>query len=337
MLALVGGASPQDCEVNHEYYEKNGYNVIMAGGSPSCFNTPNIAATNQGPYYSVSTATWYALNKKGAKKIVCTRVNQAGLEFQCAGAAVLADQLGIPYQEIPVDAPIADPNSFVQQLAQEAGKDGAVCLGFTEDLLVPVLQAIDQQGLIEATKWYSGATGSSDTVVEPLSPAWNGVFFAQSEYNLPATGMGPDTEKYREVMGQYAPDELIGNFTQFGYTAGLMETEALLKLNMDGVDITKESLNEAVKQVVNIPTDLLCKNWYFGDLQSHLPNNASYFSTPQDGKAVLLEPDCTVNPVTNPDIAQAFLDELDLGIPQLPGTPSQEELLADIEKFSAAG
>ncbi len=334
VLGFAGSTSLVECQVNHEYYEQNGINAIVAGATPECFNTPNIAATNQGPYYSVSTATWYAINKRGAKKIVCARANVPGLEFQCGGALVLAEQAGIPAVEIPVDTPIADPTSLAVQMAQEAGEGGAALPGFTEGELVSVLQAAEQQGLLDTVQWYAGATGSSNTVVGELSAAWNGVFFAQSEYNLPETGTGPDTEKYREVMGQYAPDALIGNFTQFGYTAGIMMTEAMLAVVNAGEELNQGTVNAAVRELVNIPTDLLCKAWYFGDLPTHLPNNGSHFSTPQDGQAVLLEPDCLPNPVTNKDIAQAYLDELELGIPQLPGTPSQAELEDLVAQFS---
>jgi hypothetical protein len=48
--------------------------------------------------------------------------------------------------------------------------------------------------------------------------------------------------------------------------------------------------------------------------------------------AVPLIDECFPNPVTDPIIAQAYLDELALGIPQLPGTPTKEEL----EEFLAS-
>jgi branched-chain amino acid transport system substrate-binding protein len=266
---------------------------------------------------------------------VCARANNPGLAFQCQGAAVQAKAANIPYVEEKVDVPITDYASLVTRLAQEAGTSGAVVPGFTEDQLVQLFPAVEQQGLIDATHWYEGATGSSSNVMAALGSAWDGKYFAQSEYNPPETGQGPDTENYRAVSAKYIPKDALSNFGEFGYTAGLMMTEAMLKVVQDGQELNQANVNAAVRNLVNIPTDLLCKPWYFGDLNSHLPNNASYFTTPKDGKAALLQPDCVTDPLTDPIITQALLDEKTLGLPQLPDTPSEADLQAALQQFSS--
>src|SRR5438874_988104 len=52
VLAIGGSTSLIDCPVDHDFYEQNGFNVIMAGVPFDCFSTPNISAVNMGPYYS---------------------------------------------------------------------------------------------------------------------------------------------------------------------------------------------------------------------------------------------------------------------------------------------
>lgn len=333
VLGFAGSTSFVECTVNHEYYEQNDIYAIVAGASAECFNTPNIAAVNQGPYYSTSTATDYAIRERGAQKIVCARANTPGAEFQCGGAAVLAEQAGIPFEEVPVDVPISDPASLVVRLAQQAGENGGVLPGFTEDQLLPFLQAVEQQGLIDRAIWFAGATGSTSTLIQQLAPEWDGVWFAQSEFAVPETGTGPDTVLFRDIMAQYAPNEPLGNFGEMGFLSGRFMTEALLRVAASGEELTKESVNAAVRDLINIPTDVLCKPWYFGDLPSHLPNNGSLFTTPDNGKAVPLTDECYPDPMTDPIIAQAYLDEITLGIPQLPGTPTQ----AEIEEYLASG
>jgi branched-chain amino acid transport system substrate-binding protein len=332
VLGFAGNTSFVDCTVNHEYYEQNGIYPIVAGASAECFNTPNIAAVNQGPFYSVASATWYALNEKDATKIVCLRANVPGAEFQCQGAKVLAELQGADFVEQAVDVPIADPASLALRSAQEAGTTGAVLPGFTEDQLLPFMQAVEQQGLIDQAIWYAGATGSTSTFLQGLSDEWNDVWFAQSEFAVPETAETPDMLLYRSIVEQYEPDEPFGNFGEMGFLAGRFMTEALLRVAQSGDEINKESVNEAVEGLVNIPTDVLCKPWYFADLPSHLPNNGSLFTTRSEGGvAVPLVDECFPNPLTDPIIAQAYLDEIALGIPQLPGTPTQ----AEIDEFLA--
>ena len=326
VLGFAGSASFVECTVNHEYYEQNGIYPIVAGGSAECFNTPNIAAVNQGPFYSVASAAWFALEQRGAKKIVCIRSNIPGAEFECIGAKVLAGVRGFEFVEMPVDSPIADPASLVLRAAQEAGEDGGVLVGISEDQLLPILQAVEQQGLIDKAIWFSGATGSTSTVMQAISDEWDGKWFAQSEFAVPETAQGPDMVLYRSVIGQYAPSEPFGNFGEMGFLAGRFMTEAMLNVVAAGEELTQASVNAAVKNLVNLQTDVLCKPWYFGDLKSHLPNNGSLATTRDAGKAVPLIDECFPNPVTDPIIAQAYLDELTLGITPLPGTPSQAEL-----------
>lgn len=326
VLGFAGNTSFVDCTVNHEYYEANGIYPIVAGASAECFNTPNIAAVNQGPFYSVASATWWALEKEGATKIVCLRANVPGAEFQCAGAKVLAAVRGAGFVEVPVDVPIADPASLVTQSAQQAGETGAVLPGFTEDQLLPFMQAVEQQGLIDKAKWYAGATGSTSTFLQGLSDEWDGKWFAQSEFAVPETAQGPDMVLYRSIVEQYEPKEPFGNFGEMGFLAGRFMAEALFNVVESGEELTQETVNTAVRDLVNLETDVLCKPWYFGDLATHLPNNGSLATTREGGKAVPLIDDCFPNPVTDPIIAQAYLDEMELGIPQLPGTPSKEEL-----------
>jgi branched-chain amino acid transport system substrate-binding protein len=111
-----------------------------------------------------------------------------------------------------------------------------------------------------------------------------------------------------------------------GFLAGRFMAEALFNVVESGQELTQETVNLAVRDLVNLETDVLCKPWYFGDLKSHLPNNGSLATTREKGKAVPLIDDCFPNPVTDPIIAQAYLDEIELGIPQLPGTPTKAEL-----------
>ena len=47
-----------------------------------------------------------------------------------------------------------------------------------------------------------------------------------------------------------------------------------------------QGANQAIRQVKNFNTDILCKPWYFGDLQVHVSNNVDRTVVPQNGVMV---------------------------------------------------
>jgi branched-chain amino acid transport system substrate-binding protein len=109
-----------------------------------------------------------------------------------------------------------------------------------------------------------------------------------------------DSQLYRDVMAQYAPDDPLGSFTQMGFVIGQIATEAML--NIEG-EVTKESYNKAVKEIKNFRTGILCAPWYFGDAPLHIPNNIDWTTTPQGGQMVIKE-DCFEISDADPDIAE---------------------------------
>jgi branched-chain amino acid transport system substrate-binding protein len=95
VLAIVGSTSLIDCTVNHQFYEQNNFNVIVAGVPFDCFNTPNIAAVNMGPYYSSLGAAQY-LVRAGAKSIVAVGANVPGGDHDISGPARSPRQMVCP-------------------------------------------------------------------------------------------------------------------------------------------------------------------------------------------------------------------------------------------------
>ena len=68
-------------------------------------------------------------------------------------------------------------------------------------------------------------------------------------------------------------------------------------------DTTRESVNEAFKDVKDFKTDILCKPWYYGDAPLHIPNNVDRTTTPKDGVMVQKE-DCFPISDVDPAIKQ---------------------------------
>ena len=56
-----------------------------------------------------------------------------------------------------------------------------------------------------------------------------------------------------------------------------------------GPSSRKEGINEAIRDIKNFKTDILCKPWYFREMKLHVPNNTDYTIVPKDGKFVKKE------------------------------------------------
>ena len=126
---------------------------------------------------------------------------------------------GLEGQSILEDVPIADPAGLAQRLVGEAGEGGAVVLDFTGPAVLPLLQAIEQQGLVDAVVWASSTPPNDPSVAAELGEAWNGKFLINAEFNVLDSGL-PDQNHMNEIREQYAADIPSSSFSQMGYLAG---------------------------------------------------------------------------------------------------------------------
>jgi branched-chain amino acid transport system substrate-binding protein len=299
VLGFVGNTSLIEGDVNHEYYEDNGFYVICSGIAPSAYTTSNMACVNMGPRYSSVGAVQAALNQD-VDKVVFDQSNVPGTEYIVAGPEAVAEEAGVEFEGLTDNVPIQDANSVALKLVQAAGENGGIVLNFTPPEALKILQAAQQQGIqTQAKTWGCSTPCNTDFLAEALGPEWENVLLVNAELNL-TDAEGEDSQLYRDVLEQYASDVPLGSFSQMGFTEALIATEALL--GIEG-EITKESVNEAFKNVKNFETDILCSPWYFGEAPIHIPNNVDRTVTPQGGVMVESE-DCFEISDADPDIAQ---------------------------------
>jgi len=288
VLGLVGNTSIIDCSVNKDLYAKQGMFLIIAGVDQACFTNPNYSAVNMGPYYS-SLGGAQAAVRAGAKgKIVIVGPNQPGFELINSGVIDFAKQNGMEGISLSEDTPINDPAGLAQKLVQDAGEGGGVVLDFTGPAVLPLLQAIEQQGLVDKVVWASSTPPNDPSVAKELSSAWNGKFLINAEFNVLDSGK-PDQNHMNEIRGKYRSDIPSSSFAQMGYLAGRVATDALMGIKGD---ITKDSVNAAFKAVKNFTSDLWCKPWYFDStVGQNVSNNNDITVVPKDGNMVQ-EEDC---------------------------------------------
>jgi branched-chain amino acid transport system substrate-binding protein len=311
VLGIVGNTSIIECDVNHEYYEQQGYYVIGSGIAPTCYSTPNFAAVNMGPRYSSDGAT-QALIRQDVDKIVLVQSNVPGTDYIEEGPRLITEDAGLEFEGLKENVPIQDANSAALKAVQAAGDNGGVVLNFTPPEALKILQAAQQQGLQDRVKWGCSTPCNTDFLAEALGDAWDGKLFVNAELNL-ITADAPDSNLYRQIQKEYASDIPLGSFSQMGFIEARIATEALL--GVEG-EYTKESVNEAFENVKNFETDILCEPWYYGEAPLHIPNNVDRTVTPEGG-VMVQEEDCF--PISDVDPAIAQVREIEAKDPSLTG------------------
>jgi branched-chain amino acid transport system substrate-binding protein len=298
VLGIVGNTSIIECAVNHGYYEQQGFYIVDSGIAPECYSTSNSAAVNMGPRYSVDGATQYLI-RQGVKKLVLDQSNVPGTGYVEGGFLAIAKDKGIPTESLKDNVPIQDANSVALKAVQAAGKDGGVVLNFTPPEALKILQAAQQQGLQDRVKWACSTPCNTDFLANALGPQWNGKLGVNAELNL-TTAAGPDSELYRAVQKRYAPNVPLGSFSQMGFVEASIAVKALMSVSGE---FTAKTVNDAIKNVKDFKTDILCKPWYYGTAPLHIPNNTDRTVVPQDGKMIEKE-GCFAISEVDPAIAQ---------------------------------
>lgn len=299
VVGMVGNTSLIECSINHTYYEAKGIYMIGSGIAPECYSTSHVAAVNMGPRYSSDGAVQYVI-RAGVNKIVFDQSNVPGTGYIVGGPTAVAKAAGVPLVGFTDNVPIQDAKSVALKLVQAAGKNGGIVLNFTPDQALLILQAAQQQGIVDNVKsWGCSTPCNSDFVAAALGSSWDGKFGVNAELNLPSAP-GPDSKLYRQLVPKAKLAFGLGSFSQMGFAEARIATAALLNMK---APYTLKRVNQAFLGVKNFRTDILCGPWYFAKAPAHIPNNVDRTVTPNNGKMVVKE-GCFKISGADPDIAK---------------------------------
>jgi branched-chain amino acid transport system substrate-binding protein len=283
IVAISGGFSILDCPVNAGYYAEQGLNVIVAGVPAECFSSPAIAAVNMGPGYSALGAAQKMIEKGATGKIVSSVGNTPTSDYANSLAGIYIQENGLEWEDVQPDLPISDPTSVVLDLVNRAGEGGGVLLNYTPPEGLKLLQAAEEQGLIDKVIWGSSTPLNDTSVAQALSEAWNGKININAEFSL-LDDPRPDIALYRQVSDEYNPDAPYGSFQQMGWLIGRILVHTLLQMDPADLD-DRAAVSEAIGNVTMFASDHLCKPWYFGGLpDGNVPNNWDYNVVPDNDR-----------------------------------------------------
>jgi branched-chain amino acid transport system substrate-binding protein len=302
VVGMVGPTDILECTIDQGYWKQLGIFEIDSGIAPECWSTPNSAAVNMGPRYSSDGAVQYGIAQHPSK-IVFVQANVPGTGYVTAGPAALAAAAHVSITALTENVPINDANSVALDLVNKAGSNGWVVLNFTPPEALVILQAAQKLGLEDRVKgWGCSTPCNTDFLAKALGAKWNHKLFVNAELTDPDDHNGPELQLYKAVLKQYgsAVSGGIGSFSQMGFVEAELATKALETVK--GA-YTIQSVNAAFKNIKNFKTEMLCQPWTYGPYALHIPNNADFTTTPNNGQMVTAQ-GCTLISASDPQIAQ---------------------------------
>jgi branched-chain amino acid transport system substrate-binding protein len=285
VVAIDGVFDLLECTIDQSYWKQLGIYEMGAGIAPECWSTPNSAAVNMGPRYSSDGAVQYGLAQHPSK-VVFVQSNVPGTGYIAAGPKSLADAAHVPITELTENVPINDANSVALDLVNKAGSNGWVVLNFTPPEALVILQAAQKLGLEDRVKgWGCSTPCNTDFLSKALGPKWNHKLFVNAELTSADDHNGPEMQLYKAILAKYGQSVAggVGSFSQMGFLLGKFLVGALEKMKPP---YTMKNVNAAIKAIKDQKTELLCQPWVYGDYPLHIPNNADFTTTPENGKMV---------------------------------------------------
>ena len=302
VVGIVGVFDLLECTIDQAYWKQLGIYEMGAGIAPECWSTPNSAAVNMGPRYSSDGAVQYGLTQHPSK-IVFVQSNVPGTGYIAAGPTALANAAHTPITALTENVPINDANSVALDLVNKAGSNGWVVLNFTPPEALVILQAAQKLGLEDRVKgWGCSTPCNTDFLAKALGPKWNHKLFVNAELTSPDDHNGPEMQLYKAILAKYGSSVAggLGSFSEMGYLLGKFSVDALNTVK-GAYDI--KSVNTAFKAIKDEKTELICQPWVYGNYPLHIPNNADFTTTPEDGKMITAQPCFNVSSA-DPQIAQ---------------------------------
>ncbi len=302
VVGIVGVFDLLECTIDQAYWKQLGIYEMGAGIAPECWSTPNSAAVNMGPRYSSDGAVQYGLTQHPSK-IVFVQSNVPGTGYIAAGPTALAAASHVPITALTENVPINDANSVALDLVNKAGPNGWVVLNFTPPEALVILQAAQKLGLEDRVKgWGCSTPCNTDFLAKSLGPKWNHKLFVNAELTSPDDHNGPEMQLYKNILSQYGQNVAggLGSFSEMGYLLGKFSVDALDTVT---APYTIANVNAAFKNIKDEKTELLCQPWVYGNYPLHIPNNADFTTTPDNGKMVTAQ-GCFDVSSADPQIAQ---------------------------------
>lgn len=274
-IALVGSSSMLDCAINNKTWVDEGIVSLTATGvDPFCFATPNIAATNTGPYFGMFSTLWHGSETLGYDKICAFNVpdDAAGRAAYKQAQDTWAKETG---KELALydDSLVRGQSSYAGNIAQiSTEKCDSIFINEIGPAVTAFLSEATNQGIslpvLALTPVYS------QEFVDTLS--YGGDVHITAEFSPWSDLEDPSNTEWKEVMERNGIG--LTSFAQGGYLSAKAFIH-ILENEMDAeAEVTREAFTAAAKGMTE-PMDtngMTGTPWIFGSGETHQPNAAAW-------------------------------------------------------------
>ncbi|WP_018685633.1 ABC transporter substrate-binding protein [Actinokineospora enzanensis] len=268
VVAMTGSASFTDCDVNDAFYRQKKISSIMAvAATPKCFQSPNVAPVNVGPFTLITAELLFASETLKDNKLCNFTVVLPGSE-EAVNASLDQWSKITKKQLVLSDTTVqqsGDPTPYLLK-AKQAGCD-AVMFNPSEQLVVPFLKAAQTQGMTDVDFLLL-----APAYTESVAKAVGGLglkIYAGSEFE-PFTSDSDANRGWKDAVNRAGAPATA--FSQGGYLSAVFMVEVLKTIKGD---ITRDSVNEALKNMQPISNPMVGTPFVFGPGDRHAPNQAS--------------------------------------------------------------
>ncbi|WP_026421605.1 ABC transporter substrate-binding protein [Actinokineospora inagensis] len=281
IVSMAASASFTDCDVNDAFYRQKKISSVMAvGASAKCYQSPNIAPVNVGPYTLMTAELLFASETLNDTRLCNFTVVLPGSEdpvkkaldqwSRITGKHLVVNDLTVQQS--------GDPTPYLLR-AKQAGCD-AIMFNPTEQLVVPFLKAARTQGMA-GTDFLLLASAYTDSVAKTVGGLGLKVY-AGSEFE-PFTADSAANKDWRDTVARAKAPATA--FSQGGYLAAKFTVDVLRSIRGD---ITRDSVNKALRAMRPISDPMVGNPFVFGPEQVHQPSKTCKMVQLQGGTWVPL-------------------------------------------------
>jgi branched-chain amino acid transport system substrate-binding protein len=270
-VALVGGASLIDCQINERYYQQQKVQSIPGiGVDARCFDSPNIAPANVGPFHDLTLSLLYGSQVLHLDHI-CALLEVAGNTLPAYQEAIArwSGSTGqrLLYQDATLPYGAADYTPYIVK-ARHAGCK-AIAINPVEPDSIGQLKAAEAQGWNDVT-WLNLTSVYSANYARAVSNAGAGVYVPAEFYPF-TDANSPQTKDWRDLMTRN--NIPLTAFSQGGYLAA---SYFLQVANGITGDITRASVTKALHEMHPISNPMAGTPYVFGPGERHNENTAGW-------------------------------------------------------------
>jgi len=292
VVAMVGGASLLECQVNGATYKRKGVMAVQGlGVDAACFNSPSIAPVNVGPFTLTTAVSYYGTRSLDIKKLCAFFIIIGGTqEAYKAGIEnwekITSQKVHILDLTLPLQG---DLTPYVVK-ARDAGCD-AVINNSVEPGVVQWVKTADAQK-ITGINWLFLSPGYTEEVAKALADTRQPVYVG-TEWE-PYTDVNSEANK-SWIASMNAAKRPLTAFSQGGYLAAQVFID--LVKGIDG-PVTREAVTAALVRMKPAKYPLAGSPYVFGEGAAHAPMQSTKIMKLDHGQWKVQTPNWVVLPAT---------------------------------------